>query len=89
MEKRSGSVGLFDLLLPQILMLITLTLQIPLIIVAVLEAVYLLCLLLVFTVGVNNVSRIYADENFIHISFDNGAYNRFFNTPYVIEGQYR
>jgi hypothetical protein len=39
-----------------------------------------------FTVGTNNVRRIYADENFINIYFENGAYRRFFNTPYEIEG---
>jgi len=57
MENRSGSVGLFDLLLRQILMFATLTLQNPKNELAV-EAVYLLCLLLVFTEG-RNVNQIF------------------------------
>lgn len=57
MENRGGAVALFELLLPQILMLATLTLQNPKYALAV-EAVYLFCLLLVFTEG-RNVNRIF------------------------------
>jgi len=44
---------------------------------------------IVFIVGENDVKKIFADENFMQIIFNDDTYRRFFNMKWEIEGQYK